>query len=95
MCILYAQIDRDEPNFPHFIRHALGLDLQACFLSGESHQAGVALLVPKKLNKLEIDGADRDTPLRIDGALGGQTAVAVDAKALEGVSMIEHYVDWV
>ena len=51
--------------------------------------------MPKKLNKLEIDGADRDTPLRIDGALGGQTAVAVDAKALEGVSMIEHYGDWV
>ena len=47
--------------------------------------------MPKKLNKLEIDGADRDTPLRIDGAFGGQTAVAADAKALEGVPMIEHY----
>ena len=46
----------------------------------------------KTLNQLGIAGVDRHTPVRIDSAYSGQTAVREDSTAPDGLPTIAHYI---
>ena len=78
--ILYTQIDRDADNRPHFTRARVPRQSQGLFLSGQCDQAGGC---PAGVGRSSINwviceyALDRHTPVRIDSAYSGQTAVRV------------------
>ena len=90
--ILYTQIDRDADNRPHFTRHEYRVNPQGYFYPASTIKLAGALLALEKLNQLSIAGVDRHTPVRIDSAYSGQTAVREDATAPDGLPTIAHYI---
>jgi hypothetical protein len=90
--ILYTQIDRDADNLPRFTSHAYRVDPEAYFYPASTIKLAGALMALEKLNKLDIEGVDRETPLRIDSAYSGQTAVVEDESSADGKPTIGHYV---
>ncbi len=90
--ILYTQIDRDAANRPHFTRHEYRVNPEAYFYPASTIKLAGALLALEKLNQLNIAGVDRHTPVRIDSAFSGQTAVREDSTAPYGLPTIAHYI---
>ena len=98
--ILYTQIDRDADNRPHFTRHEYRVNPQDYFYPASAIKLAGALLALEKLNQLGIAGlrraqssrVDRHTPVRIDSASSGQTAVREDPTAPDGLPTIAHYI---
>ena len=90
--ILYTQIDRDAANRPHFTRHKYRVNPQDYFYPASTIKLAGALLALEKLNQLDIAGVDRHTPVRLDSAFSGQTAVREDATAPDGLPTIAHYI---
>ena len=90
--ILYTQIDRDADNRPHFTRHEYRVNPEDYFYPASAIKLAGALLALEKLNQLGIAGVDRHTPVRIDSAYSGQTAVREDSTAPDGLPTIAHYI---
>ena len=90
--ILYTQIDRDADNRPHFTRHEYRVNPEDYFYPASAIKLAGALLALEKLNQLGIAGVDRYTPVRIDSAYSGQTAVREDSTAPDGLPTIAHYI---
>jgi hypothetical protein len=90
--ILYTQIDRDAENRPQFTSHAYRVNPEAYFYPASTVKLAGALLALEKLNRLGVDGLDRDTPLSIGAAYSGQTAVEEDETSPDGKPSIGHYV---
>ena len=90
--ILYTQIDRDADNRPHFTRHEYRVNPEDYFYPASAIKLAGALLALEKLNQLGIAGVDRHTPVRIDSAYSGQTAVREDSTAPDGLPTITHYI---
>ena len=88
--ILYTQIDRDAANQPHFTRHEYRVNPEDYFYPASTIKLAGALLALEKLNQLSIAGMDRHTPVRIDSAYSGQTAVREDPTAPDGLPTIAH-----
>ena len=62
------------------------------FIRASTIKLAGALLALEKLNQLGIAGVDRHTPVRIDSAASGQTAVREDPTAPDGLPTIAHYI---
>ncbi len=90
--ILYTQIDRDAANQPRFTKHAFRVNPQVYFYPASTIKLAGALLALEKLKQLAIEGLNKDTPLRINSAYSGQTALATDQTAPEGVPTIGHFI---
>ncbi len=90
--ILYTQIDRDADSRPRFTRHEYRVNPQDYFYPASAIKLAGALLALEKLNQLGIAGVDRHTPVRIDSAYSGQTAVREDPTAPDGLPTIAHYI---
>ncbi len=90
--IIYTRIDRDGENKPHFRTHSFRLDPGAYFYPASSIKIAAAVMALEKLNRLEIEGLDKSTPLRIDSAYTAQTAVTGDDTSPTGLPSIGHYV---
>ena len=90
--ILYTQIDRDADNRPHFTRHEYRVNPEDYFYPASAIKLAGALLALEKLNQLGIAGVGRHTPVRIDSAYSGQTAVREDSTAPDGLPTITHYI---
>ncbi len=90
--ILYTQIDRDADNRPHFTRHEYRVNPEDYFYPASTIKLAGTLLALEKLNQLSIAGVDRHTPVRIDSAYSGQTAVREDPTAPDGLPTIAHYI---
>ncbi len=90
--ILYTQIDRDAQNRPHFTPHGFRLSGEDYFYPASSVKMATAFLALEKLNRLNIPGLDKYTPLRIDSAFSGQTAVTIDPTAPDSLPTIAHYI---
>ncbi|MDQ4140444.1 MAG: class A beta-lactamase-related serine hydrolase [Bacteroidota bacterium] len=90
--IIYTQINRDAQNQPHFKTYTYRLNLQEYFYPASTVKLPGALLALEKLNKLQITGLNKDTPLRIDSAYTKQTAVISDSTAPDNVPTIAHYI---
>ena len=90
--ILYTQIDRDADNRPHFTRHEYRVNPKDYFYPASAIKLAGALLALEKLNQLGIAGVDRHTPVRIDSAYSGQTAVREDSTAPDGLPTVAHYI---
>ena len=73
--ILYTQVDRDAENQPHFTSYGYRLNPDKYFYSASTVKLPGALVALEKLNALNIPGLNKYTPLRIDSAYAGQSAV--------------------
>ena len=90
--ILYTQIDRDAENRPRFTSHPFRVDPRAYFYPASTVKLAGALLALEKLNRMGVEGLDRDTPLSISAEYSGQTAVETDETSPTGKPSIGHYV---
>ena len=90
--ILYTQIDRDSVNSPIFHSYAFRISHDRYFYPASTVKFPAAVLALEKLNRLEIDGLNKDTPLRIDSASSGQTKVLTDSTAPDFLPTIAHYI---
>jgi len=90
--ILYTQIDRDAQNRPHFTSYAYRVNPQEYFYPASTVKLPGALVALEKLNELGIEGLDKYTPLRIDSAYAGQSAVRTDSSAENQLPSIAHYI---
>ena len=90
--ILYTQIDRDAENNPHFTSYAYRLNPQEYFYPASTVKLPTALVALEKLNKLNIKGLNKQTPLQIDSAYSRQSSVRVDSTSENGQPSIAHYI---
>ena len=91
--VLYAQIDRDQWNRPHFTEHAYRVDPQAYFYPASTVKLAGVLLALEKLHQLRVPGLDRNTPLCVGAATPAQTEVTRDETAPGGLPTIGHYIE--
>ncbi len=90
--ILYTQVDRDENNRAHFRSYSYRLNTSDYFYPASSVKLAAAVLALDKLNNLAIPGLNKYTPLRIDSARTGETAVVYDSTAPGGLPTIANYI---
>ncbi len=90
--ILYTRIDRDEDNRPTFTSDSYRLDTTHYFYPASSVKLPVAVLALEKLNRLDIPGLDKYTPLQIDSSYSGQTEVRRDSTSPSGYPTIANYI---
>jgi hypothetical protein len=90
--ILYTQIERDSTNYPTFQSFAYQVNTDKYFYPASSVKFPAAVLALEKLNHLNVPGLDRNTPLKIDSAYAGQTAVTHDSTAPDHLPSIGHYI---
>ena len=72
--ILYTQIDRDADNKPSFRSFGYRLDADEYFYPASTVKLPTAALALEKINRLAVDGLDRDTEMRVVGAEDGAIA---------------------
>ncbi|MEJ2637326.1 MAG: hypothetical protein P8184_18820, partial [Calditrichia bacterium] len=90
--ILYTRVNRDKDNRAHFQSYSYRLNTSDYFYPASSVKLAAAVLALEKLNNLAIAGLDKYTPLRIDSARAGETAVLTDSTAPNGVPTIANYI---
>lgn len=90
--ILYTQINRDKNNKPHFKTFSYNLDNKHYFYPASTVKLPVAIFALEKLNELNIENLDSNTPLKIDSAYEGQTKVENDPSALNGEASLANYI---
>lgn len=90
--IIYTQIDRDKNNFPHFNTHTFNVDKNFYYYPASTVKFPASVVALEKLNKLNIHGLNKFTPLKIDSAYEGQSKVAVDPSSENGLPSIGHYI---
>lgn len=90
--ILYTQIDRDAQNQPHFTSYAYRLNSQEYFYPASTIKLPAAVVALEKLNALNIEGLNKNTPLQIDSAYSGHSAVHTDSSSGNQLPSIAHYI---
>jgi len=90
--ILYTQIDRDQYNQPQFRSYSYRVNQRDYFYPASTVKLPASVLALEKLNKLNIPGLDKYTPLKIDSAYSGQTRVERDTTAADSLPTIAHYI---
>src|SRR3954469_21547777 len=87
--IIYTQIDRDENNQPHFTQYNFNVNKNLYFYPASTVKMPTALLALERLNKLNIAGLDKYSPMKIDSSYlypSIQTSVADCVKLIFLVS---------
>ncbi|MDX5422725.1 MAG: class A beta-lactamase-related serine hydrolase [Hymenobacteraceae bacterium] len=90
--VLYTQIDRDAENNPHFTSYSYRLDPKEYFYPASTVKLPAALVAMEKLNELSVEGLDKYTPLKVDSAYSGQSAVEADSSAENNLPTLAHYI---
>jgi len=87
--ILYVQIERRE-NGPVFTEHGWQLNEEKYFYPASTVKMPVALLALEKLNRLKVDGLDRNTTLLTLKKRDWQSARMMDPTSTTGMPSIAH-----
>jgi len=90
--ILYTQIDRDAENNPQFTSHAFGVQTDHYFYPASTVKLPAAALALEKINRLNINGLTKYSPLQINIAYDGQSPVMEDASAENGKPSLANYI---
>lgn len=90
--ILYTQINRDEQNLPRFKSYGYRLDAQRYFYPASTVKLPASVFALEKINRLNVAGLTKETPLKIDSIRAGQSAVTADSTAQNGLPSIAHYI---
>ncbi len=89
--ILYTQIDRDRRNRPHFRTFSYGVDKTRYFYPASTVKLPTAVLALEKLNKLNVKGLTKESPMLTGTAYERQTAVERDSTSETGLPSVAHY----
>jgi hypothetical protein len=87
--ILYVQIERRDDG-PVFIEYGWQLDQEKYFYPASTVKLPVALLALEKLNRLEVDGLDRDTTMLTLKKRDWQSERIMDPSSPTGMPSIAH-----
>lgn len=90
--LIYTRIDRDKHNRPHFHNYYYHVDPLDYFNPASTVKMPLAFLALEKMDSLSRYGVDRETPMLIDSAYGGQTAEVVDSTAAGGLPTLGQYI---
>jgi hypothetical protein len=90
--VLYTQIDRDRRNRPSFRTFSYGFDKKRYFYPASTVKLPTAVLALEKLNKLNVKGLTRDSPMLTGAAYERQTPVTRDSTSENGLPSVGHYV---
>ena len=90
--IVYTQINRDKNNNPSFKNYYFNTDTNLYFNPASTVKLPLALLALEKLNRLQIKGVNKYTPLQIDSNYTKQTAVTTDSTTQNMLPSIAHYI---
>jgi hypothetical protein len=90
--IIYTQIDRNKNNEPSFKSFYFNVDSTRYFYPASTVKLPIALLALEKLNKLQIPGLDKVTPMFNDSLYAGQFSAHKDSTSQSGLPSVEHYV---
>lgn len=89
--IIYTQIDRDTKNRPQFKHYYLNVDRNRYHNPASTVKLPTVLAALEKLNRLNVPGVDKYTPMLTDSAHSGQTPVTEDTSAACGLPSVAHY----
>ncbi len=89
--IIYTQINRDSANRPHFRSFNFRTDSTEYFYPASTVKLPMVLLALEKLNRLNIDGLDKFTPMFHDSAYAGQISNTKDSTSESGLPSVAHY----
>jgi hypothetical protein len=90
--IIYTQIDRDSENRPHFTSFSYRLDPTEYFYPASTVKLSTAALALEKINRLDIPGLDRDTPMLTGTAADFQTSSVFDPTSASGLPSVAQYI---
>lgn len=90
--VIYTQINEHASGPPQLHTYTFGLDTNLYFYPASTVKMPVAFLALEKLNRLRIEGLDKDTPMFTGRAHPLQTAVREDTSAEQGVPSVGHYI---
>ncbi|GAB2767518.1 hypothetical protein HNQ93_000040 [Hymenobacter luteus] len=92
--ILYTRIRRDARGRPHFRSYRYRVRPREYFYPASAIKLPVAALALEKVHQLsqQIPDLSSSSPLRIDSASWGQTAVLLDTSSLTGRASVAQYV---
>jgi hypothetical protein len=90
--IIYTKIDRDKNNIPHFKNFYLHVDSNQYFNPASTVKLPTALIALEKLNELNVQGLDMNTPMFTDSARAGEEKVWSDSTAENGLPSIAQYI---
>ncbi len=90
--ILYTQIDRDDNNTPTFTTHKFNVDKNQYFYPASTVKMPAAFFALEKINRLNKEDLEIDTPLRIDSVRAPQTRLNFDSSSTYGYASIGHFI---
>lgn len=90
--IIYTMIDRDENNTPTFRSFYFNTDSSRYFYPASTIKLPMSVLALEKINKLQREGLDKDTPIFHDSAYAGQLSVDRDTTSETGLPSVAHYI---
>ncbi|HMQ00230.1 MAG TPA: serine hydrolase [Cyclobacteriaceae bacterium] len=90
--IIYTQINRDENNIPAFKTFHFNVDPDRYFYPASTVKFPASVLALEKINKLNIEGLDKYTPMFTDSAFSGQTKVLYDSTSANYLPSVAHYI---
>lgn len=89
--IIYTQINRDSLNRPSFKSFSFHVDSTRYFYPASTIKLPMVLLAFEKLNKLNVKGLNKFTPMFSDSVYSGQLSVKKDTTSENGLPSIAHY----
>lgn len=90
--LIYTKIDRDKNNQPHFTHYYFNVDKSRYFNPASTVKMPLAFLALEKLNELNVEGLNRETPMLTDSSFSSQTKVFKDTSAANGLPSIAQYI---
>jgi hypothetical protein len=90
--IIYAQIDRDADNNPHFRTHIYRVDPGEYFYPASTVKLLTAALALEKLKRLDLPGLNRETAMLTGSAADYQAEAIVDETSPTGLPSVGHYI---
>ncbi|MBS1681089.1 MAG: serine hydrolase [Bacteroidetes bacterium] len=90
--ILYTQINRDSVNAPHFRSFYFNVDSTTYFYPASTVKLPIALLALEKINRLNVAGLDKHTPMFNDSVYSGQLFAREDSTSENGLPSVAHYI---
>lgn len=90
--LIYTKIDRDKNNIPHFTNYYYNVDSNKYFNPASTVKMPLAFLSLEKINSLKKYGIDKFTTMFTDSSWSGQSPVASDTSALNGMPSVAQYI---
>jgi len=89
---IYTKIERDSKNHPHLKNYYLNVDRNNYFNPASTVKMPLSFLALQKLNDLQKEGLDKETPMLTDSSYAKQSMVHVDSSSINLQPSIAQYI---